>query len=934
MNSLNLKFKILSLLFYFTFSLSIFSQSGAITGRITDASDNSPMWGTNIYVKGTTIGTTSDAEGRYRLAGIPQGKAVIIYRYLGYQADTVKVDIIEGNTVNINLKLKPEAIRGDEIIVTAQLQGQQAAINQQLNSNTIVNIVSSDKIQALPDANVAESIGRLPGISVERDAGEGSKVVVRGLSPKFNSITINGERIPATDPNDRSVDLSMISQDILAGIEVFKALTPDKDADAIGGTINLVTKSAAEELKFDVRTQGGYNNKAKDFGQYKFTFSGSNRFIDKKLGLLASFSAQKTNRSSDVLNAAYIGGTSQKPKIEISDLYLVDRIETRNRYSAGLNLDYNLGNGSILLNNFFSRTERDETRRRKSYRVDAFRTEYDLRDREINTSVFSSNLNANYSINSLLLNAQFSYSLSKQETPYSNYARFQELGAFKNGLVVDEGPGKIPQFAYNNLGATWFQYGTFNLENINDKDLTGQFDLKLPVAVGDEISGFIKGGVKYRDKHRDRYIHEYRTDYGITDTIAKKNPGRYDLYQGHILFTNFSDPRFEADDFLDGKYTFGPGLDVNKIDGFYDEFKSYYQLNSFTELNNYKAGEKITSTYIMAQLDLFKDFMLLPGFRYEQTKTDYNGKYGTLKGNLGQVGTVIDSLGGQNYHEFLPMVHLRYKVLDGFDVRFAYTESISRPDYFNLVPYRSINEAEQLMSLGNPDLKHTTATNYDLFFSFYNNYGLFTSGLYYKKLKNIDYISQYRVTNGQFNGYWVTQPVNSPEAKVYGAEIDVQTNFLFLPAPLDGIILNVNVSRIYSETFFPFFEIGPRSTTPPYQPIIINDFRKGRMPGQADWIYNITFGYEKGGFSGRVSFLHQGQMLQTVGSRSELDGYTKSYTRVDVSASQDLFSGFSIYTNINNVTNVPDGAFLGTQAFATNEEYFGWTLDLGLHYKF
>jgi len=912
----------------------VFAQSGTLTGRVLDAADNSPLWGVNVFLLGGTNGTTTDDEGKFRLSSLQTGQITLLFRYVGYKTDTVKIQIEAGKTVNIEVRLKVEMIQGEEVVITAQLQGQQAAINQQLNSNTIVNIVSSDKIQSLPDANVAESIGRLPGISVERDAGEGSKVVVRGLSPKFNSITINGERIPATDPNDRSVDLSMISQDILAGIEVFKALTPDKDADAIGGTINLVTKNAPDELKFDVRAQGGYNDHANDWGQYKVSLTGSNRFFNKQLGILTTFSAQRANRSSDLLSASYIGGTSQSPQIEISDLYLVDKKETRDRYSMGLNFDYNLGNGSLTFNNFFSQTDRDETRRRKAYRLDAFRTEYDIRDREIKTNVFTSSINFEYFINQLAINSQLSYAASTQKTPFSNYARFQELSAFKNGLIVNEGPEKIPQFAVNDLSTTWFQYGTFNPETIKDNDVTGQVDLKLPVEMSEDLSGYIKGGMKYRDKNRERNTHEFRTDYGVTDTIAKANPDKYSLFEGHILMSNFTDYGFKAENFLEGKYEFGPGLDVDKINNFHETYDSYYIRNYSIELNNYKAAEEITSAYLMAEFTLFKDFMIMPGFRFENTETDYHGKFGNLKGDLGNIGNIIDTVGGQNYNEFLPMVHVRYKVLEGFDVRFAFTKSLSRPDYFNLVPYKSINEAEQTMALGNPDLKHTVSTNYDLFLSLYNRFGLFTTGLYYKKLTNIDYINQYRITSGQYNGYWVTQPVNSPDAKVYGAEVDIQTNFVFFPYPFDGLILNVNFSRIYSETFFPFFEIGERSTTPPYKPIVINDFRKGRMPGQADWIYNISLGYEKGGFSGRVSFLHQGQMLQVVGSRSELDGFTKAYTRVDISASQEILDGVSVYTDFNNITNVPDGAFLGSQKFATAEEYFGWTLDFGVRYKF
>ena len=336
----------------------------------------------------------------------------------------------------------------------------------------------------------------------------------------------------------------------------------------------------------------------------------------------------------------------------------------------------------------------------------------------------------------------------------------------------------------------------------------------------------------------------------------------------------------------------------------------------------------------MAQINITKKIMLLPGFRFENTKTNYTGKYGRITGNLGQKGTIRDTVGGQNYSDLLPMIHLKYTILDGLDFRAAYTQSLSRPDYFNLVPYQRVNEAEKIVDMGNPDLKRTKAYNYDLFLSLYNRYGLFTVNGFYKELDNIDYIFTYYETQGMFNRYTVTKPVTSPNGKVYGIEFDIQTNFVFLPEPFDGILLNINATKLNSETFYPYYYTGERNPNPPYDAPIINAFRKGKMPGQSDFILNVTLGYEKGGFSGRLSVLYQGKYLQTVGVRSEVDGYSDSFTRFDASASQKIFDGLSLFANISNLTNLPEGAFLGTERFTTNRQYFGWTIDFGVKYEY
>ena len=911
----------------------VYSQSGNVSGKVTDAADGSPLWGTNIILKETSTGTTTNQEGKYRLTNIPEGESTIIFRYLGYAPDSVKVNILNDKTIQLNVELHSLAIQGEEVVVSAQLQGQTAAINQQLNSNTIVNVVSSDKIQELPDANVAESLGRLPGIAVQRDAGEATKVVVRGLSPKFNSVTINGERIPATDPNDRSVDLSMISQDILAGIEVFKAITPDMDADAIGGTINLVTKNAPEKLHYNILAQGGYNDHEKYYGNYKFNLSGSNRFFDNHLGILATFSGQKANRSSDILNADYNPPTQTTTKIEIENLNIEDRNELRTRYSGGLNFDYSVGELNLKFENFYSRTDRDETRRRKRYRVGETRVEYDMTDRQINTSVLNTSLIGDYLLGFLQLDWQASYSVSKRNIPYSNYARFQEVSAYKNGLIKDQGPEVIPQFADNDLSSTWFQYGTYNPESVKDENTTLQFNFKVPFSLSNDLAGYFKGGGKYRGKHRVRDINEYRTDYAVVDEIAAANPGRWSLYRStNILIENFIDPLFSTEGFLNGKYDFGPGLDAELLDQFHSEFSSYYELNRFVETGDYDASEKIYAGYIMGEINFFKNIMILPGIRYEKTDNSYNGKSGRLTGNLGQIGAIKDTVGGQKYEEFFPMLHLRYKILDGLDIRFAYTESISRPDYFNLVPYEDINTAEETLSRGNPDLKHTTAKNYDVFLSLYNRYGLFTAGGYYKTLNNIDYLFSYRETDraSQYLNYSITQPVNSPEGKVYGFEFDLESNFSFFPSPLDGIILNLNFTKIHSETYFPYFEIVRING----RAVGVDNFRQGRLPGQPNTVWNLTVGYEKDNFSGRVSFVHQDDALYLVGVRSDDDIYTDSFLRMDISLSQKIYENFRVFVNLNNITNTSEGAYYYEKRFPVNEEYFGWTVDLGAKVDF
>ena len=270
---------------------------GILYGVVTDSVTGKSLVGANVYLDGTALGSATNLEGEYRIVNIPPGPYEVKITYIGYIRKEIMLQIPHEGAVALDVALTYEVIQGKPIVVTAQAEGQVAAINQQITSNTIINVISEEKIQELPDANAAEAIGRLPGVSVQRSGGEANKVVLRGLSDRFSSITIDGVRIASTDANSRGVDLSTISQGSLAGVELYKALTPDKDADAIAGSINLVTKKAPSRRTIRLDAHGSYNDLESSFGQYDFNFRYSQRFFNDMFGLQAGANTERRIRS-------------------------------------------------------------------------------------------------------------------------------------------------------------------------------------------------------------------------------------------------------------------------------------------------------------------------------------------------------------------------------------------------------------------------------------------------------------------------------------------------------------------------------------------------------------------------------------------------------------------------------------------------------------
>ena len=292
------------------------------------------------------------------------------------------------------------------------------------------------------------------------------------------------------------------------------------------------------------------------------------------------------------------------------------------------------------------------------------------------------------------------------------------------------------------------------------------------------------------------------------------------------------------------------------------------------------------------------------------------------------------------------MFHLRIKPTSFFDIRMAYTRTLSRPRLDWMMPKKKVNGSSKTVTYGKPDLLPQIATNYDLFASLYSNaLGLFTLGGFYKEIDDLIFEREgHKILNYQtegypreLQGYWVVQSENNPfRTKVKGWEVEWQTNFHWLPNPLDGFVLNVNYSHIWSETFFPrsFVRQEKIPVFPFVKTSVIDTFRVSPMPDQANDIANVAVGYDKGPFSARLSMLFQGRTLSSIGERPELDGFTADLLRMELSVKFRLTKHLGLFFNWNNMMDEPDESFQQITRYPTAQEYYGWTTDVGIGYTF
>ena len=935
-----------------------------IAGTITDTKTGNILAGADVFLlENTAIGDASDLDGNFLITNVPTGEYTLKVMFLGYKSNSIKIKVEADKHLEFKISLDQEILEGESVTITAQALGQASAINQQLSSNTIKSIVSRERIMELPDANAAESVGRLPGISVKRSGGEGSQVVIRGLAPTYNSVTISGQKIPATDLDDRSVDLSMIAPEILAGIEVSKALTPDQDADAFGGSVNFKLADAPEGgPRSNFRFQSGYNDLRNQGGLYKGSMTITNRVFGNKLGYMLTSSIEKAQRGSDIYGADYYlvreaREDEEFAPISIKTLNLKFVEEIRKRYSIGLINDYRLSNGKIVLNNFISSLQRYEDIYTNKYDNWSNWHERTLLDRDINIKIVTNSLSGEHIFNFGIIDWSVANSNATNEHPSTNEFRTQEQSAFNQSLLPPEivQASDLILAANNRIDETFLYQGEVYQEESKEKDFSAQLNYKKSLILTDKIAGNIKIGTKYISKYKDREsegfkarldksyseFEEYHTQYGDENFTFQWFNSQPSIY-------NYMDSDFNATNFLNGNYEFGPRLNKNELNHVLNNYllDSLYLRSVFAKLNDFNVHEEVTSIYFMTEINYGKTLMFLPGFRYEQTKADLTGRRGSDNASGDISASVVDTIAAAEYENLFPMFHIKFKPLKWFDIRFAYTQSISRPQLKFMVPKYQVSASQNTISLGRPDLKPQISTNYDIFLSFYGNkLGLFTLGVFKKDIDDLIFEREgHKILDAENEGYpldWqgsaLDQPENSPFlTDVKGYEIEWQTRSWWLPKPFDGFIINVNYSKIFSETTFPrSFVVNEQIPTFPFLlTSVIDTFRIGPMPFQADDIANFSLGYEKGSFSTRVSVLFQGKTLSNVGVRKEIDGFTDDITRVDFSFNYKLNAKISLFINFNNISNEPDKSYRYQSAFPTDIEYYGWTANTGFNIKF
>ncbi|WPO48013.1 TonB-dependent receptor [Pseudomonas sp. S1Bt23] len=801
----------------------------------------------------------------------------------------------------------------EHLEVVGQAASIDQALKEQRSADSIKSVVHADGVAQLPDENVAEAAQRLPGISVERDQGEGRFVSVRGLGPDLNSVTINGTLVPAPESERRAVALDVLPSELVQSLSVIKTLTPDMDANSLGGTVDVQSLSAFDHkgLFYTGSSEASYDRNTHQTSP-KFSGAVSDRFslgdgIDN-FGVAAALSWQKRDFGSDNVETGGAWDFEQGAKLQ--EFEQRDYDISRERAGGGLNFDYKPDDlSSYYLRTLYSRYKDSETRNAASLEFAEPQAAGELGDaegkrklkqREETQEIQSYVFGGERMFGLWTLSGQAGYSRSSEDSPgHIANAVFEGNDDFADsGFYDKDKPRPI-------VGQGFYDPANFSLDKVEwEKQRTTDTEknLRLDLARDYDLSGYasqVKFGGKVSRRNKDNDLDAWV--YKDFDELG------------------FSDEQLNLDRFRKGSVDyrlgrFGPGISGGSIkqliggldrDAFFDETES--------RVNDFKIREDINAGYLMNTLDI-DDWRFIAGLRYEGTEFEAKGT-GATDGEFQSTATK------RRYHHWLPGLHARYQLDKNTQVRAAWTKAVVRPTFGQLAPGFVIDDDEA--SFGNPDLKPLESSNLDLGIEhFMGRAGTVSAFVFYKDIKNFVYNTDLAGTGAWTDFAEAHTFANGDSAKLYGLELAYSQKFDWLPAPWNGLLLGANATFSRSDAEIKGFDAASG----------VNRKRSIDLPNQSDTVGNLMLGWENEKLSLRLSANYKSDYLYELASIDDKahDLHVDAQTFVDFSARYSLTKSLQLSFEAQNLTDEPYFVYTGHRSYNGQYEEYGPTYKLGL----
>lgn len=919
-----------------------------LRGTVTDTAGR-VVPGAMVRFSDTRFGSVVDSAGRYRVRAAPGTYTVRVSR-IGFSADSATVTIAAGVATR-DFRLSPAAAMLGGVMVTAQRLGESkaAALERQASAPNLVTVLSGDEIRALPNLNAAEAAGRIPGVTTERDEGEGKFVQIRGTEPRLSNVTINGAHVPGTLAGQRVVKLDDVPSDILGAIEVSKTLTAEMDADAIGGSVNLVTKTPEGAPQGYISGQFGQMSLLnRDQYQGGFTYGG--RYGEgHRLGLLIGGSADHNNRSIDDLEPAW--GVDNAGRSFPNDWSQRSYVYGRNRYGVGADIDYRFDNGATLfLKGLFSRFENfgttyvddvasgssnstfGSTGDSAAVGTRGYATGVQVtREAYVRTPVeqlYGFTAGGSKALGNVTMKVTANFAGTSQAEHDYRFHPFTYSGPGGQGLTVayDASNPKIPKFNYVNASMTTAAADPSNFMLSNFFTIDGQttghdgggaIDFTAPWHTSDASwTSTLRFGAKLRDESKD-----FLSNAGSWSTNAP-----FSMAQAGAPFM---DPRYYLD--LSPGFAMGPSPNAVGAKAYEVAHMSQFTDGTNTVRNalaTFSGSEKIYAGYVSNTIDAGA-LQLYLGLRAEAAQVAYTGHV-VKKDTTGAVVGLTTVPGSSTNTDLFPSVQLKYQIDAATDWRLAVTRGIARPNYSQLAPslqgtLDGSKSNSGNLSSGNPNLKAQHAWNYDFLIEhFFPSVGVVSAGVFYKDISdfifNKTFIYSGPVT--EFVGQAGTRPENGGSGHLLGFEMQYTQRFVALPGAFAGFGVDVNWTHVDSRVL-----VDPASG------------REAPMARTSPNLANAAITYDFGPVSARAAWAYQGANIASYGDGTPTangDNYFYAHSQIDASVLYNISSRIQLQLQALNLNNAVFGFFNGTPShdFSIQREYYERTIYMGLKYGF
>jgi TonB-dependent receptor len=966
-------------------------ERGAVTGRVTEAETGAPLPGANVVIEGTSVGTSTDRDGRFRLGSVPTGSQTLVASFVGFQPVEATVTVDGGTTVEQDFALESQVLQTGEVIVSGIRRSQSRAISQKRQALNVVDVLSADDIGNLPEKNVAEAVQRLPGIVLRNDRTEGRFVSIRGGAANLNNVTLNGSNLAST-AGSRATALDLLPAEMVSDIEVTKAVTPDMPGNAIGGSIDISTLSAFDRsgsFAFGSFRGLSHDQQVGALGESRFPFranvtAGTKLGPDDSFGLLISASGSRRDFTTSGLKGEGWGEFSGESAIDLRPDFggtvvpeaqeqIVER-NRRSRFAVNTTLDWQPDSRTtVYVRPYYTYTDEKKLDNELEYNMvydpDDFPDDprptltasgarfargfgsVDLSDTDEEESLWGGTVGFEQQFDgAVVLSASGTYSRGFLEERQED-AEFETPETTQAAGVADMGNFLFDYYpenpGYVGDGANYVANEVdMEFAEITEDTYAAKADLRIPFQANN-VSGYVKTGGQFQSRDKSIDVSDTGYDY-IGDgslTLADFDAPRVQTQQVGSGLMPFADTGALEDAFLSTLCN-PPVAGSQRFAGSRDERNcrapnAVYEITDAEDLaisdieDDSENAESIYAGYAMVSAK-FGALTALGGLRVEHTSTETDRFQLTEDDDFTFEEDVIRQTFENSYTNLLPSVHLTFQASDALQFRAAWSNTIGRPEYDDLGAFSEVDIVEEGGNLfasvqeGNPNLDPFTAMNFDLSAEYYfPNGGLASVAGFHKRIDNAIY------------GFSSEErDVQDPFGR--GRTFDRVTRFQLRNADL-GTVTGMEVGYQQPLTFLPapFNGLGLNTnltvtTSSVDVPEYENDPERPDYSffQQSDLVYNIVPYFQSSGFEARVAINYQGEYLEQIDGSSPLeDEYVGARTTVDVNTTYqfDTLPGQpELLLQVENFTNEPEVIETGVANNLNFHYLSGRTVTLGL----